>query len=156
MDQTEIERTIEIDASPDTVFEVITSPIHLKEWWPEDAVIDATRGAVGHLVFRDPTSGEAHLPEVTVVDAQPPRLFSFRWVYPTGERAAADNSLLVTFEISPLDGGRSLLRMTETGYDQKAWTAADELEQEYRDHVSGWDHFLPQLVTYAPTVGATT
>ena len=152
-DGTTIEREIEIAASAATVFEVITSPEHLKEWWPDEAELDARPGAIGRLVFGDPTSPEAHIPEVTVVDAVADRLFSFRWVYSDGETAAEDNSLLVTFELTPLGPTSTRLRMTETGWHEKTWDA-EVREQEYRDHVSGWDHFIPRLGAYAPTVEA--
>ncbi len=145
-----IERAVHIDASPTTVFEVITSPDHLKEWWPDEAVIEATPGATGHLVFGDPDSPDAHVPMLTVVDAVPPRLFSFRWTHPEGEDAREGNSLLVTFELNP-DGDGTLLRMTETGFREMGWEVA-VLEEQYDDHVSGWDHFLPQLVRYASSV----
>ena len=32
-----IEREIYVEASPEIVFEVVSSPDHLKEWWPDDA-----------------------------------------------------------------------------------------------------------------------
>ena len=145
-----IEREIQIDASPDTVFEVITSPEHLKEWWPDEAVIEPTPGATGELVFGDRASADTQIPQVTVVDAVPPRLFSFRWTHPEGEDAREGNSLLVTFELTPDDTG-TLLRMTETGFREMGWEVA-VLEQQYREHVEGWDLFLPRLVAYAPTV----
>jgi uncharacterized protein YndB with AHSA1/START domain len=141
-----IEREIHVEASPDVVFEVVTSPDHLRHWWPDDAVVDPTPGAVGELVFGDRSSPDAQIPQITVVDAEPPRLFSFRWVYPDDEVAAAGNSLLVTFELVPADGG-TLVRMTETGFREKGWEAA-VLEAQYRDHESGWDHFIPRLGEY--------
>jgi uncharacterized protein YndB with AHSA1/START domain len=149
MEYGKIEREVRIAASPATVFEVITSPVHLRQWWPDDAVLEATPGAVGHLVFGDRSSGEAHIPRITVVEAEPPRLFSFRWVHPEDEEAREDNSLLVTFELTAAGDG-TLLRMTETGFREKGWEVA-VLEQEYHEHVHGWDHFLPRLVAYAPT-----
>ena len=145
-----IEREVQIDASPATVFEVITSPEHLKEWWPDEAVIEATPGAKGELVFGDRASGDAQIPKVTVIDAVPSRLFSFRWIHPEDEDAREGNSLLVTFELSPRDGG-TLLRMTETGFREMGWEVA-VLEQEYRDHVEGWNYYLPRLVDYAASV----
>ena len=48
-------------------------------------------------------------------------------------------------------GAGTLLRFTETGFREKGWEAA-VLEEAYREHVTGWDHFLPRLVTYAATV----
>src|SRR5690606_7729780 len=141
---------IQIDASPATVFEVVTSPEHLKEWWPDEAEFEPTPGATGELVFGDRASGKADIPQLTVVDAVPPRLFSFRWTHPEGEDAREGNSLLVTFELTPDDTG-TLLRMTETGFREMGWEVA-VLEQQYREHVEGWDLFLPRLVAYAPTV----
>jgi uncharacterized protein YndB with AHSA1/START domain len=145
-----IEREVQIDASPATVFEVITSPEHLKEWWPDEAVLEPTPGARGVLVFGDRSSGEAHIPQLTVVDAVPSRLFSFRWTHPEDEEARPGNSLFVTFELTPRDGG-TLLRMTETGFREMGWEVA-VLEEQYRDHVHGWAYFLPRLVDYAATV----
>ena len=149
-EQGTIEREVQIDASPETVFEVITSPEHLEEWWPDEAVVDPTPGAKGHLVFGDREAGAADVPQLTVVDAEPPRRFSFRWTHPEDEEAREGNSLLVTFELVARDGG-TLLRMTESGFREMGWEVA-VLEEQYRDHVQGWDHFLPRLVAYAPKV----
>jgi uncharacterized protein YndB with AHSA1/START domain len=154
MEYGKLERQIEINASPATVFEVITSPEHLTEWWPDEAVVEATPGAVGELVFGDRSSGKAHIPQITVVKAEPPSLFSFRWVYPDGEDAQEGNSLLVTFELVA-QGQGTLVRFRETGFRERGWTAA-VLEETYQDHVHGWDHFLPRLVAYAATLDART
>lgn len=147
-----IEREIFIEASPSTVFEVITSPDHLKEWWPDEAVLEPVPGARGELVFGDRSSPDAQIPQLTVVEAMPARLFSFRWIHPADEEAREGNSLLVTFELTPKDGG-TLLRMTETGFREMGWEVA-VLEEHYRDHANGWDFFLPRLVDHAAKVTA--
>jgi uncharacterized protein YndB with AHSA1/START domain len=154
MEYEKIEREIAIDASPATVFEVITSPEHLRHWWPDEAVFEPTPGAVGELVFGDRASGDAQIPQITVVDAVPPRLFSFRWDHPAGEDAREGNSLLVTFELSARGDG-TLLRMTETGFTAMGWDVA-VLEHQYRDHVEGWDYHLARLVAYAPGVAVAS
>ena len=153
MEHGKLEREVRIDAAPGTVFEVITSPEHLKEWWPDEAVLDPTPGATGELVFGDRSSPDVQIPKVTVVEADPPRLFSFRWVYPDDEDARADNSLLVTFELTPVDGG-TLLRMTETGFREKGWEIAT-LEAAYADHVEGWDRFVPAIAEYTARLVST-
>ena len=150
MEYGSIERELLIDASPATVFEVITSPEHLKEWWPDDAVLDPTPGASGELVFGDRSSPDAHVPRLTVVEAEPPRLFSFRWTHPEGASAQEGNSLLVTFELTARDGG-TVLRMTESGFREMGWDVVT-LEQQYGEHVSGWDFYLPRLVDHAAVV----
>lgn len=134
-----IEREIRVEASPEVVYEVITSPEHLREWWPDEAELDAVAGATGTVGFRQ-AEGTKVVP-LTVVEAEPPRRFAFRWDY-EGDEATPDNSLLVTFELVPVDGG-TLLRFAETGYDEAAKSDA-----VLADHTSGWNYFLPRLTPY--------
>ena len=145
-----IERRIEIEASPATVFEVITSPEHLAQWWPDEARFEPEVGATGQLVFGDPTTGDASVPNITVISLEPPRRFTFRWLHPDDERAGPDNSLYVVFDLEP-SGQGTLLRMTETGFREQGWEVA-VLEEQYRLHDAGWDRHLARLVEYAPTV----
>jgi uncharacterized protein YndB with AHSA1/START domain len=144
-----IEREIYIEASPDVVFDVVSSPDHLKNWWPDDARYEPTPGSAGEIVFGDRNAGGTVVP-LTVVDARPPRTFSFRWAYSAGEVATEGNSLLVTFDLTPSRGG-TLLRMTETGFREMGWESA-VLEQQYQEHGTGWDYYLPRLVTYVATL----
>ena len=146
MEFASIERELHIDASPEIVYDVVSKPEHLREWWPDEADLDPVPGGTGTISF-----GDDHVESLTVVDADPPRRFSFRWVYDDGRPATLENSLLVRFELVPAGNG-TLLRFTETGFREKGWEAA-VLEEQYRDHVAGWDHFLPRLVTYAARVG---
>ncbi len=147
---TGIEREVHVDAPPEIVFDVVSSPHHLKQWWPDDAQYDPVPGSAGQLVFGDPDAGGG-ITGFTVVDARPPHLFSFRWTHPVAEQAAAGNSLLVTFELTPAGTG-TLLRMTETGFRDMGWDVAT-LEQQYQEHVKGWDHFLPRLAPYVASLG---
>lgn len=144
-----IEREIYIEAAPEIVFEVVSSPGHLKEWWPDDARYEPAPGAAGDIVFGDPGAGGAVV-SFTVVDVRPPRTFSFRWTHPAGEVAAEGNSLLVTFDLTP-SGAGTLLKMTESGFREMGWEAA-VLEQQYREHATGWDFYLPRLAPYVATL----
>jgi uncharacterized protein YndB with AHSA1/START domain len=141
-----LERQIHIEASPEVVFEVVSRPEHLREWWSDDASLEPKPGAVGELVWGD----RAQVAPITVVDVDPPRRFSFRWVAPENEPATETNSLLVVFDLEP-SGSGTLLRLTETGFREKGWEIA-VLEQAYQEHETGWDMFLPRLRTYAATL----
>jgi uncharacterized protein YndB with AHSA1/START domain len=144
-----IEREIHIDASPEVVFDVVSSPEHLREWWPDEAEYSALPGGVGRIGFGD-FSPAGVWEQFTVVEVVPHRLFSFRWGHPEGEVAASGNSLLVVFELEPAEGG-TLLRMTESGFREQGWDDA-KVAAHYADHVRGWDFFLPRLPPYASTV----
>jgi uncharacterized protein YndB with AHSA1/START domain len=148
-----IEREIHIDASPEVVFEVISHPEHIREWWNgAETDLSPTPGAVAEIAWGRDTA-EPHVEPLTVVDAQPPRLFSFRWVYEGATVATPENSLLVTFKLVP-SGSGTLLQLSETGFREKGWEAA-VLEAAYADHVNGWDVFVPSLGAYVTRLVST-
>lgn len=146
MEYGSIEREVHIDAAPEVVYEVISSPEHVRAWWPDEAEYVPVPGGTGTITFGDPATADGSVQALTVVEADPPRRFAFRWIHDDGVSAAPGNSLLVTFDLVPAGSG-TLLRFTETGYRELGWEAA-VLEEMYRDHVSGWDYFLPRLVGY--------
>ncbi len=144
-----LEREIFVEASPEVVFEVVSSPDHLQQWWPDEAHYEPVPGSTGEIVFGDPAAGGKAVP-FTVVDSRPPRTFTFRWTQPADETAVDGNSLLVTFDLTPSNGG-TLLRMTESGFREMGWEIA-VLEHEYQDHRTGWDFFLGRLAPYVATL----
>lgn len=146
MEYGSIEREIHVDASPEVVFEVVSSPEHLRQWWPDEAEVEPATGATGHIVFHRAAPEEALVVPIQVVDAQPPHRFSFRWVYEAAAVPGPDNSLLVTFDLEP-SGEGTRVRMTETGFRERGWEAA-VLEQAYQEHTEGWDYFIPRLSLY--------
>ncbi len=145
-----IEREIYVDASPEVVFDVVSSPDHVQQWWPDEAHYAPVEGATGQIVFGEHGAGDRAVVQFTVVEVRPPRTFSFRWTHPAGDPAAVGNSLLVTFDLTP-SGGGTLLKMTERGFREMGWEAA-VLEQQYNEHITGWDFYLPRLQTLAATV----
>lgn len=142
-----IEREIRVAASPDVVFDVISRPEHIREWWSAETTVEPVVGSSGELTWRDETSGRVDVSPITVVDVKPHHLFSFRWTHEPGVNPTATNSLLVTFELAATDGG-TLLRMTESGFRERGWEIA-QLEAAYHDHVRGWDFYIPRIAEVA-------
>ena len=150
MEYGSIEREIHVDASPEVAFEVVSRPEHISEWWSDAADIEAKPGAVGELVWGD----RAEVVPITVVKADPPRLFSFRWCHAGGQVDDDAASLLVTFELTP-SGTGTRIRLTESGFREMGWEAA-KLEEHYRDHSAGWDTFVPRLGAYLARLVSTS
>jgi len=151
MEMGTISRDIHVDASPDVVFEVISRPEHMQEWWPDEASFEPVAGAPGEIVWRDAATGRATTMALTVVEVDPPKRFAFRWCYTDPDRDG--QSLLVTFELVPADAG-TLIRMTETGFREMGWEIA-VLEEQYLDHVTSWDRYIPALGAYVARLVAT-
>ena len=148
MEHSSIERELYVEATPEVVYEVVSRPEHLREWWPDEADLDPVPGSTGVISF-----GEAKVVHLTVTEADPPRRFAIRWTHDEDVVASADNSLLVTFELIP-SGTGTLLHFTETGFRTQGWDAA-VVEATYTDHVKGWDHFLPRLEAYVVRLAGT-
>lgn len=147
-----IERDIHVDASPDVVFEVISRPEHMREWWPDDARFEPVAGAPGELVWRDAETGETTTVALAVVEVDPPKRFSFRWCFSDQDRSG--QSLLVTFDLAPTGEG-TRIRMTEMGFREMGWEIA-ALEEQYRDHESSWDNYIPALGAYIARLVSTS
>ncbi|MET8042922.1 SRPBCC domain-containing protein [Micromonospora sp. NPDC005215] len=151
MEQGTIERDIHVDASPEVVFEVVSQPEHMREWWPDDARFESVAGAPGELVWRNADTGETTTVALAVVEVDPPKRFSFRWCFTEPGRSGP--ALLVTFDLIP-SGTGTQIRMTETGFREMGWEIA-VLEAQYQDHENGWDHYLPRLGGYVARLVAT-
>lgn len=146
-----IEREIYVDASPEVVFDVVSSPEHIVGWWPDEARYEPAAGSAGEIRFGDPAAGGIEV-GFSVLEVDRPRTFSFRWTQEVGEDATEGNSLLATFVLTP-SGDGTILKMTETGFRERGWEVA-MLEEQYREHVTGWDHFLPRLPAYVASLVA--
>jgi uncharacterized protein YndB with AHSA1/START domain len=153
MEYASIERELHVDASPDVVYEVISSPVHIREWWGAEAELEPEAGESGQLVWAQTPTADAMTVPITVVDADPPRRFSFRWVHPSGAVATPANSLLVTFDLVPSSTG-TVVRLSETGFREMGWEVA-VLEENYKEHSTGWDIFVPRLGEYVTRLVST-
>ena len=153
MEYASIEREIIVDATPQVVFDVVSKPEHLREWWPDEMDLESRVGGEVRVTFRGDAADDTIVQRLTVVEMRPPHRFAFRWTHPDGEAAAVDNSFLVVFDIEA-SGQGTRVTMTETGFRERGWEAA-VLEEAYRDHTEGWDHFIPRLDAYLARLVAT-
>jgi len=151
MESGSIERVLHIDASPEVVFEVLSSPEHIRDWWSAETEFEPVAGTASRFTWTDKETGREQSAPFTVIEVDPPRLFSFRWTY-EDDVAGAGNSLLVTFELVP-SGEGTTVRFAETGYRERGWEAG-VLEAHYNDHRQGWDFYLPRLAEMANRLAA--
>lgn len=141
-------RDIVINASPETVYDVVSRPEHIANWFSDEAALEPVAGSRGVLTFRMGEAGTATI-EVTVVSADRPHLFAFSWISPERQRATptATDSILVQFRITAeADGAR--LAVIESGLDSVAWDEATQAAYA-AEHYEGWENFLLRLRHYA-------
>jgi uncharacterized protein YndB with AHSA1/START domain len=133
-----IEREIMIDAPVEVVWNTITEPDQITQWFADTVDLEVAPGAHGYMGFGDHGGG------VVVVDTvDPPTRFSFRWNQPAEEEPAPGNSLLVEFTLEG-DGEQTRLTVVESGLDLLTWSSTEK--QRYADeHNGGWADFLGRL-----------
>ena len=130
-----VERELQIDASPDTVFEFFTDPSKMVRWMGTQATLDPRPGGVFRVEMSPQvaTSGE-------YVEVDPPSrlVYTFGWEGDDFSTTPGSTTVEVTF--TPVDGG-TLLRLVHTGLP-----TTDSAEA----HGHGWDQYLARLVIAAP------
>ena len=97
----DVEREIEIPAPPDEVWEALTEPARLEEWFATEAELDPREGGEG--VFR---WGDGDERRAVVREAEPGERLALDW----------DDGGSVVLELAETDGG-TRVRVVETSAD---------------------------------------
>lgn len=120
-----LDRTIVIQASPETVFRFFTDPKRWAGWWGAGSTIDPREG--GQLLIRYPDGTEV---AGTIVDLEIPRRLVFTYGFVRGTPIPAGASL-VTIDVDSHDEGTRL---------QLRHEFADAAVRD--EHVQGWRYQL--------------
>ena len=145
-----ITRDIVINASLETVYDVVSQPQHIANWFSDEAELEPIPGSRGVLTFQiGDRRDAASVIDVTVVHAVRPHLFAFSWISPERQRATpeATDAVLVEFRIAA-DPAGTRLSVSESGLDAVSWD--DAAKAAYAaEHYEGWADFLTRLRSYA-------
>ncbi|AXI10400.1 polyketide cyclase [Oceanobacillus zhaokaii] len=137
MDNDRIEREIIIDASIQTVWELVSQPA----WWVGDKPGPDSVDLDGKRVVAKTRFGKF---PVLIKQMDRPNYLACRWAssFP-GEEPQEGNSTLVEFTLIEKDGG-TLLRVVESGFSS---IAVPEKEQHkfFNENVKGWEQQLEVL-----------
>jgi uncharacterized protein YndB with AHSA1/START domain len=140
-----IEREISIHAPIATVWEVITKPEYIRQWFGSQAEIDLRPGGKGKLSW-----GEDLEAPLEIVEVEKPHLFSFLWVAPDEETKPTHQQTLVEFWLTE-DGAGTKVRLTESGFEQLEITAEQQAHLIAK-HTPGWGDFLSSLQRCAQNI----
>jgi uncharacterized protein YndB with AHSA1/START domain len=128
-DTTVYERTLTIDASPETVWEFLVDPEKLMRWKGINADLDPRPGGV----FRcEVIPGHTARGEFVELDAPNRLVFSWGW---DGSEGVPPGSSTIEIELAT-DGEGTSLRFVHKDLPNAEAIAS---------HAHGWDHYLPRL-----------
>jgi uncharacterized protein YndB with AHSA1/START domain len=128
----DVTQSVEVDASPDRIWRLLTDPVELPRWWPDAADLEPRVGGRVVLNFGPGNvSGE-------ITTWEPPSALGFTWV----QSNMPGVELHVAFTVDDLGDGRSRVSVVHSGFE----TAPAEAREAV---VEGWTRFLPRLAELA-------
>lgn len=128
-----IVRAVEVRATPQRLWTLLTQPEELVRWWPDVAELEPREGGRVRMVFE--ANSSVVNGRVTRFDL--PTGLGFTWEREQSPGAPTQ----VEFTVSDLGGGRCRVEVVHSG-----WEAAPELRPI---HDAGWAHFLACLAALA-------
>ena len=132
-DTTVYERTLAIDASPETVWEFLVDPEKLMRWKGINADLETQPGGI----FRCEVI-PGHIARGEYVEIDRPNKLVFTWGW-DGDEDVPPGSSTIEIELAPVGDGTSL-RFVHRDLPNAEAIAS---------HAHGWDHYLPRLETAA-------
>ena len=127
------ERTLTIDASPETVWEFLVDPEKLMRWKGINADLDTTPGGI----FRCEVI-PGHVARGEYVEIDKPNRLVFTWGW-DGNEGVPPGSSTIEIELAAEGDGTNLR------FVHKDLPSAEAVAS----HAHGWDHYLPRLETAA-------
>ena len=124
-----LERTISIDASPETVWEFFVDPEKLARWKGMNAKLEPQPGGEYRC---EVIPGHTAVGEYVELD--PPHRLVFTWGW-EGESAVPPGSSTIEVELSPEGEG------TRLRFVHRDLPGTEQVES----HAHGWDHYLARL-----------
>jgi len=128
-----LERTISIDASPETVWEFLVDPEKLMRWKGINADLETQPGGI----FRCEVI-PGHIARGEYVEIDKPNKLVFTWGW-DGSEDVPPGSSTIEIELAS-DGDGTSLRFVHRDLPNAEAIAS---------HAHGWDHYLPRLETAA-------
>jgi uncharacterized protein YndB with AHSA1/START domain len=146
-----IDRTIEIQASPERVWQALTTAEQLSAWFQVTIEGDIAPGREVWMTSVHPQhAGQRFLVQVT--EMTPPRRLVWQW-HPGEPDPNLDYSreprTTVTFTLEPSRGGTRLV-VSETGFDAISLARRAKV---YGDNSQGWAEVLVWLQAYVEKKG---
>jgi uncharacterized protein YndB with AHSA1/START domain len=132
-EQIKVTREVQIDASPETVWEFLVDPEKIKRWKGTMVSLEARVGTPYRIEVIP-----GHIASGEIVEADPPNKLVYTWGW-EGDGPVQPGSTTVVYELVPEGAGTKLL-----------FTHRDLPSQEAADsHTTGWDNYLGRLAVVA-------
>ena len=131
MNERIINQKLELSASREHVWEAITDPDKIAQWFGDEAEIDLGVGGRGVMSWKDHGRYAIRVEEV-----MPSHRLVWSWVHEPGVAFEEAPSTRVECELTKRDNGGTVLDLRETGF---------LTDLHYQENIKGWKHELGEL-----------
>jgi len=133
-DVTVVERELVIDASPETVWELLVDPAKATSWMGQQSWSEPREGGLYRVEVIP-----GHIARGEFVELDAPRKLVLSWGW-EGENAVPAGSSRLEFTLTP-EGEGTRLHFVHSGLPST---------ESAESHAHGWDHYLERLAIAAP------
>lgn len=137
MDEPVISHTIHIQASRSHVWDALTQPELVAQWFGDDAQFTLAVGAVGSLTFEGYGTFR-----IVIEEIDPQSAFAFRWARTVDTDPTEGHATRVRFALDDENGGTRLVVV------QDGWASLDsiyDVPAAMKDNLGGWIEELDEL-----------
>ena len=133
MSERTVEKVMEFNASPERVWQAISDPAELSQWFGQRTELDLRPGGAGAMIWDEHGSFAVRVDEV-----DPPKRLVWSWVHEPDVSFDDAPATRVEWNLSPRYGGGTTLHLVESGF----------LTEVHREQNRvGWDEELAELTT---------
>jgi uncharacterized protein YndB with AHSA1/START domain len=129
-----IERTLELDAKPEDVWQALTDPAEVSGWFGDSAHFVLEVGSDGWLGWENHGRHSMRIEEI-----DPPTRFAWRWARNVDTAIDEGVSTLVEWTLVPRQDGGTTLELRESGFVR---------EEDREENSGGWNDELQHLQSY--------
>ncbi len=147
MTESELRKTIEVDAPPEVVFKALTDEKELVQWMPQEARMDPRPGGKYEFKYRWAEKGQHSVATGKILELIPGKRLSYTYVLTprsgSGKsgsaflNASVTNSV-VTWILDALPDGKTRVTMVHSGITKEAHGAVD----------GAWGYYTGQLARH--------
>jgi uncharacterized protein YndB with AHSA1/START domain len=141
MTESEIRKTIEINAPPEAVFKALTDENELTQWFPDQAILEAKVGGKMKFTFfarNAENLDRDFFPEGEIIEFKPNKRLAYTW-QPNG--ISDFPRTIVTWELEKIAENKTRVVLVHSGFTGKP-------HELFKEHNTGWDYFTKRLVSY--------
>ncbi|MBI5698128.1 MAG: SRPBCC domain-containing protein [Thaumarchaeota archaeon] len=145
MTQNKIQKIIEIDASSKIVFDALTKPENLTQWFPDQAIFEPKVGGKMHFSFlKDHNMKDTeHYLDGEILEFIPNKKLVYTFIPdPTYKPDGASPTVTtVTWSIEEISKNKTRVTLTHVGFTQ-------DMVNQFKETTDGWNFFTARLVEY--------